>query len=131
MNLPELMLAGLIPTLAIVGLFLYLRRSIPQLVQNVLNDVGAQISETFSTPAVKHAMSIMGKQSGEVRADAALRNRVAEKAVEGSPLLGKALEYFDLSPIEGLQLLNDPLLQPIIQGFLKKGGQSGGSGSLP
>jgi len=39
-------------------------------------DIGKQFSEIFTKPAVKQAMSIMGKESGRVRHDAA-----AEKAL--------------------------------------------------
>lgn len=93
--------------------------AIGDLVQGALNDVGAQLEGIFKDPTVKKAYSILGKESGEVRHDSALRERVADKVLDQSPLAKKALEYFELTPMEGLQILNDPMLAPLIQGFLK------------
>ena len=122
MDVTELILASLIPTATIIiGLF-WIKRSIPKLMQNVLDDVGAQLSEIFANPTIKKAYSIMGKQSGEVRADDALRDKVADKIIEASPVVGKICEWLDIEPLEGLKLINDPLLAPMIQRFIQGGG---------
>ena len=108
-------------------------------IQAILDDVGASISETFEgtfkNPAVKNFMSQMGKKSGDVRADKALKERVADKALGNSILIKKACEYFGITALEGLELMQDPTFGPIIQGFIQKGGQgllsgigAGGSG---
>lgn len=100
------------------------QRSMPN-IDEVLNDVGIsigdQLKQIFENPTVKKAYSILGKQSGEVRADAALRNKAADKLLEGYPSIGFILDQLDLTPVEGLQLLKDPLIGPFIQGALQKG----------
>jgi len=107
----------------------------PELVQNVLTDIGEQLKTTFADPMVKRGMSIIAGKSGEVRADNALRAKVANKVVGESPVIEQILAYFDIDAVDGLKLLNDPLLAPIIQGFLsKKGGilaNPGQGGGLP
>lgn len=115
----------LTPLLTYALLKLYFNRTIPE----ILNDVGASIGEQFGElfgeifekPTVKQAMSLMGKKSGEVRANAALRNKAADKLLEGYPSIGFVLDQLDLTPVEGLQLLKDPLIGPFIQGALQKG----------
>lgn len=120
MNVPELILASLIPTIAFIIGILYLRRWIPTLLQQALTDVGSQINETMSAPVVKRAMSILGSKSGDVRADKALVSRVSGQIVGELPLLGKILEQFDITPEEGLKLINDPMIGPFIQNALAK-----------
>lgn len=107
------------------------QRSLPDLIQNVLNDVGEQITGMLKDPTVSRAMGIIGKRSGEVRADKASIEKVANKVFEASPLLEKALEYFDLTPIEGLRMLNDPLVGPLIQGVIQGGLNPSGLLSIP
>lgn len=115
--LNTILLGGLIILLATF------KRGLPDLLQGALNDVGEQLSGIFKEPQVKRAMSVLGKQSGEVRADKALKNRVADKALGQSVIVKKALDYFGLSALEGLELMQDPTFGPIIQGFIAKGGQ--------
>lgn len=124
-----LIVLNLIITLAFTVLVLRFFKRMPDLIQNVLNDVGAQLNEIFANPTIKKAYSIMGKQSGQVRADAALQNKVANKFVENSPVIKKALEVLDITPIEGLQLLNDPFLGPMIQSFMGLNQNPGNSGA--
>jgi len=111
---------------------LRLKASIPD-VEQILVDVGGSISEQlkeiFEGAPVKRAMSVLGKQSGEVRADKALKNRVAEKALGGNVLLKKALEYLDITPMEGLELMGDPTVGPVIRNLMA-GFQKGGSNLL-
>ena len=129
------MLQGLIACLSVVStvllafviMFLYkFKRSIPD-IQQILDDVGSSIGEQltgiFEKPIVKASMTQLGKKSGEFRADKALKTRVAEKALGQSIIVKKALEYFGLSPLEGIELMRDPTFGPIIQGFIAKGGQ--------
>ena len=101
-----------------------LQRSIPD-VQEVLDDVGTSIAEQlsglFEKPMVKRAMSTLGKQSGAVRADNALRDRAANKILESYPSINLVLDQLNMTPTEGLQLLNDPLIGPFIKGAISKG----------
>lgn len=127
----------LVPTAAIIIGFIYIKLTLPKLIQGVLNDVGNQLTETFAKPSVARAMGIIGAHGHESQSDNALREKVAEKVVSESPVIGKALEYFGISPVEGLKLMNDPLLAPLIQGFLNKtktlnlGGGNVEGGALP
>ena len=123
-----LIVLNLIVTLAFALYAVKAIKGIPNVIQTVLDDVGGQLNEIFANPTIKKAYSILGSQSGEVRADAALRNKVADKALESMPIARKLCEYFGITPIEGLQLMNDPLLQPIIAGFMKQGVKMMGPG---
>lgn len=113
--------------------FLYIfKREIPdveQILVDVGESIGEQISGVIEKPVVKASMSHLGKMSGEVRASAALKNKVAEKALGQNVLLKKALEYLDITPIEGLELLNDPTIGPTIRGLMANF-QSGIGGAL-
>lgn len=113
--------AGL--TLAL--LVLYVRKAIPSMLNSVAMGVSEHINEglkeTFASPNVKKAFTILGKQSGAVRADGALRNRVADQLIGKYPSINMILDQLDLTPIEGLQLINDPLIGPFIKGFMEKG----------
>lgn len=95
-----------------------LQRSLPD-IQEVLDDVGASIGEQLSSvlekPMVKRSMSVLGKESGKVRANDALKNRVADKIMSQRPFIKRVMEEFEISPIEGLQLLNDPDIGPFLQ----------------
>lgn len=108
----------------IVGLMKF-KRDIPLLLEDIAVSAGEQINEgikeTFANPNVKKAFTVLGKQSGVSRASEALRNKVAEKAMEGIPSLNLVLEQFDITPLEGMQLLRDPIVGPFIQGIIKKG----------
>ena len=114
--------------LTCVVLALYIKRNLPKILTDVAvgvsDDIRQGLEETFATPNVKKAFSILGKQSGEVRADAALVDRVAANVVKASPLLDMALKKFGISATEALTLANDPTIGPIIQGFLKGGTES-------
>lgn len=111
--------------LTLVLLALYIRRTLPVILEDVAVSAGEQITEglktTFADPNVKKAFSVLGKQSGEVRADDALRNKVADKIMEEVPSINYILEQLDLTPIEGLKLMQDPIIGPYIQGFIQKG----------
>lgn len=138
MSIQELIAASLIPTMAIILLILYIRRSIPNLMQNVLNDVGSQITDIIAEPNVKRAMSILGSKSGEVRADNALRTKAADAIVGQSPVIERILSEIDITPLEGLKLMNDPIFGPYIQTAIQKftegisgGGGSSNSGGIP
>jgi hypothetical protein len=89
--------------------------------QNVLDDVGGQLQEIFANPTIKKAYSILGNKSGEVRADKGLRNKVATKIIDQYPIVEKLLDQFDITAEEGLRLMQDPIIQPFIQGFLQNG----------
>ena len=101
--------------------------------------MGSTISALVKDPMVSRAMSTLGKKSGDVRANTALKNKVATKLVGQNLLLKKGLEYLGISPFEGLELMSDPTMGPMIQnvmGMLQKGagkalGGFGGGGSRP
>lgn len=109
---------------ALIIFLLKFKESMPD-IQQVLDDVGAsissQLSEIFSKPAVSKAMSVLGKKSGEVRANKALRNKAANALLGQYPSVGLILDQLDMTPVEGLQLMKDPLIGPIIQGALSGG----------
>lgn len=114
------------------------KRDIPD-IEQVLVDVGGSISEKlqeiFSDAPVKKAMGILGKHSGEARADAALQKKAASAIMDQFPGLNMVLDQFGMTPLEGVKLLRDPLIGPFIQnaigGFMKgaKGFSFGGGGS--
>ena len=126
--------------LVLIVLLMKFKRSIPD-IQTVLNDVGASIGEqlsgVFEKPAVSKAMSVLGKKSGQVRADSALRKKAANALVGQIPAAGLVLDQLGMTAEEGLQLLNDPMIGPLIQNMLQKGtggvqkmlGSFGGNGS--
>ena len=118
-----LIMANTALLLMLIVLLATFKRGLPDLLQGALNDVGSQLSEIFEKPQVKRAMSVLGKQSGDARASTALKNKVAEKALGQSVIVKKALDYFGLSALEGIELMQDPTFGPIIQGFIAKGGQ--------
>ncbi|GAI23449.1 unnamed protein product, partial [marine sediment metagenome] len=99
-------------------MFLYIfKRGLPDFAQvfdNLGGDISATFSEILAKPVVKASMSNLGSKSGEARASKALKNKVAEKALGQNVLLKKALEYLDITPIEGLELMGDPTMGPMI-----------------
>ena len=112
--------------LGLIVLLATFKRGLPDLLQGALNDVAEQFNEIFKNPAVSRAMSVLGSKSGEVRADKALKNKVAEKALGQNVLLKKALEYLDITPMEGIELMGDPTIGPVIKNLMagfSKGGQ--------
>ena len=115
-------------TLLLLGL--YVKRTLPGILEDVAVGAGESITEslkaTFETPNVKKAMSILGKQSGDVRADKALRNKAADAVMDMQPVIKMVLDKIGLSPLEGLQLLNDPTFGPMIQGFIQNIGKRKG-----
>jgi hypothetical protein len=124
---------------ALCVILLKFKRSIPD-IQQVLSDVGSSISEQlkeiFSDAPVKKAMGILGKHSGEARADNALRTKAADAIMGQFPGLQMVLDQFGLSPIEGVKLMNDPLFGPLImkglgaaKSALSKGIGGGGGSS--
>lgn len=109
---------------ALIAILLKFKQAIPD-IQQILDDVGHSISEQmtqiFEKPQVSRAMSVLGKQSGEVRATKALRNKAADGLLAQYPSIKMVLDQLDISPIEGLQLMNDPIVGPMIKGALAKG----------
>jgi hypothetical protein len=77
-------------------LTLYMRRTLNNILTEVGQDVGEQftaatqsigqqLKESFTDPNVKRAMSILGKQSGEVRLNAAAERDVANALLDQYP----------------------------------------------
>ena len=100
-----------------------LKRAIPS-IDEIVDTFVEQMEEVFSKPQIKRAMSLLGKQGAEVKASGALREKVADNIMSQYPAIGLILDQFGLSPLEGLQLLNDPIIGRWIRGFLE--GQAGG-----
>lgn len=105
--------------------------------QQIFDDFGEGIGKTFAEgvkdPMVKRAMTTLGAKSGEARASKALQKKVADKIVGQNVLLQKGLEYLDISSVEGLELMNDPTLGPVIRNMMAQiakgaGGLLGGGG---
>ena len=113
--------------------FLYIfKRSLPdfgQVFDNLGGDISAAFSEIVSKPVVKASMSQLGSKSGDVRAARALKKRVADTVVSKNILLKKGLEYLDISSVEGLELMADPTLGPVIRNVMASL-QDGASGLL-
>jgi len=141
----SLVVVNTILLVVMIVFLLKFKRSIPD-IQQVLNDVGGSITEQLAnifkegvqSPVVSKAMGILGKASGEVRADKATKKKVIDAVMEQQPGLSVILERIGISPEEGFSLLRDPTFGPIIQGFLAKGlgsigklaqGFDGGGGS--
>ena len=127
-----LQLVSIVLTASLI-MFLYIfKRSLPDFAQ-VFDNLGGDISATFkeivTNPTVKASFSNMGKQSGDIRAAKALKKRVADTVVSKNLLLKKGLEYLDISSVEGLELMADPTLGPIINNVMANL-QSGASGVL-
>ncbi|MBA7528935.1 hypothetical protein ES705_21139 [subsurface metagenome] len=99
---------------------------IEQILVDVGENIGEQLTGIFKDPMVKQSMSVMGKKSGEMRASTALKNKVAERALGQNVLLKKALDYLDITAIEGLELLNDPTIGPTIRGLMANFQQGAG-----
>lgn len=93
-------------------------------VQQAITDVASQISENFQavfeTPSVSRAMSVLGKKSGQVRAEQAVLNKFSENLPEIMPSMGFLADKLDMEPLEMVQLMNDPIVGPTIQKFLGK-----------
>lgn len=99
-------------------------KKVDETIQQAINDVSSQISENFQavfeTPSVQRAMSVLGKKSGQVRAEKAVLNKFSDNLPEIMPSLGILAEKLDMEPLEMMQLVNDPLVGPTIQKFLGK-----------
>ena len=145
MIVTSLVVVNTILLVVMIVFLLKFKRSIPD-IQQVLNDVGGSITEQLAnifkegvqSPVVSKAMGILGKASGEVRADKATKKKVIDAVMEQQPGLSVILERIGISPEEGFSLLRDPTFGPLIQGFLAKGfgsigklaqGFDGGGGS--
>ena len=116
-----LQLVSIVLTASLI-VFLYIfKRSLPdfrQVFDNLGGDISATFKEIVTNPTVKASFSNMGKQSGDVRAAKALKKRVADTVVSKNILLKKGLEYLDISSVEGLELMADPTLGPVIRNVM-------------
>lgn len=141
MNVIQLQVATIVLVLflQIVTSFFFIRRvdqyksEVEACTQQAIVDVAEQISGTLvaslNDPMTKRAMSILGKQSGVVRAEKATLDKFNEALPNMIPSLGIIGEQLGMEPLEMLQLLNDPLVGSILQGFLGGGGGGGASGN--
>ncbi len=127
-----LQLVSIVLTASLI-MFLYIfKRGLPdfqQIFDNFGGDISATFKEIVTNPTVKASFSNMGKQSGDVRAARALKKRVADTVVNKNVLLKKGLEYLDISSVEGLELMADPTLGPVIRNVMASL-QDGASGLL-
>ncbi|MBA7530986.1 hypothetical protein ES705_23197 [subsurface metagenome] len=101
--------------------------------QQIFDDFGGSIGETFEglvkDPMVSRSMSVLANKGGDVRAARALKKRVADTIVSKNVLLKKGLEYLDISSEEGLELMADQTLGPVIRNVMGSL-QDGASGLL-
>lgn len=127
-----LQLVSIVLTASLI-MFLYIfKRSLPDFAQvfdNLGGDISAAFTDIVSQPVVKASMSQLGSKSGDVRAAKALKKRVADTVVSKNILLKKGLEYLDISSEEGLELMADQTLGPVIRNVMA-GLQDGASGFL-
>ncbi len=127
-----LQLVSIVLTASLI-VFLYIfKRSLPdfgQIFDTLGGDISATFKEIVTNPTVKASFSNMGKQGGDVRAAKALKKRVADTVVSKNILLKKGLEYLDISSVEGLELMADPTLGPVIRNVMGSL-QDGASGLL-
>ena len=126
---------SLITTVMVACLIIFLykfQRSLPdfgQVFDNLGGDISAAFTEIVSKPVVKASMSQLGAKSGDVRAAKALKKKVADTIVSKNLLLKKGLEYLDISSEEGLELMADQTLGPVIRNVMASL-QDGASGFL-
>lgn len=78
------------------------------------------IESTLSKPAVSKAMGILGKRSGEVRANDAAFNKVADFVVNSDPIVKTIVDQVGIDPTTALGLLSDPRIKNIL-GLLGSG----------
>jgi hypothetical protein len=101
--------------------------------QQVFDEFGGSMGEAFSNfakdPMVSRSMSVLSQKSGDARTAKALKKRVADTIVSKNLLLKKGLEYLDISSVEGLELMADPTLGPVIRNVMASL-QDGASGLL-
>lgn len=124
----QLSLSVILTSLVTLGLLaLYMRRTIPKILQDVGADIGEQFKEIFVDPNVSRAMSIIGKKSGQVRHDAAAENALAEGLLNNvAPEIRMILDKIDPELINkygpetilGLAAKYGPLIQRFLPGGL-------------
>ena len=72
--------------MSVVLLTIIWKRKLPNLIQQVLDDVsgsfGEQVKLVFADPNVKKAFTILGNQSGEVRGLKAVENQISSAVLE-------------------------------------------------
>lgn len=95
-----------------------LESRLPEILESVGLSVAEQIkdmiSEQFLNPNVKRFFSHIGTEGGEVKTDKALQKRVANTLLEQYPAAGIILDKLNITPVEALKLMNDPLIGPRI-----------------
>lgn len=120
--LETLLIVVLTALLTVVMLALYIKRTLPGILLDVAKGAGESITErlqeTFESPNMQRAMSILGQKSGDVRATKALRNKAANAIMDQMPGINMIMSKIGISPLEGVQLMNDPLFGPMIKGMI-------------
>lgn len=125
----ELIIAIACQIMAIIALFIYVdRRYLPNLIQNVIDDVSEEFKSTFAEPNVKKAFSILGKQSGDARSVRAVQDNIATNVIDqqlgGLKMIAGQLgfdvdemieQYGATSVLQGIQQF-----LPMVKGFLPK-----------
>lgn len=119
-----ILVANTIMLACLVLVFVKIKRNLPDF-QQIFDDLGGSIGEQFQIlfekPSVSKAMSVLGKASGDKRADAALRKKAAESVIGQYPAAGFVLKQMGMTPLEGIKLINDPMIGPMIQKFMANG----------
>lgn len=84
-------------------------------ITEVAEDIGENFKQVFSDPNVKRAFSILGSQSGVVRAEKATIEQFNENAANLFPALGIVGERLGMEPSKLMQLWNDPMIGPTLK----------------
>lgn len=76
--LQSIVIIGATSVVTCTLLALYLRRTIPKILDNVGEDIASTFKEIFADPMAKRAMSILGTTSGASRRESGAENALAE-----------------------------------------------------
>ena len=105
---------------AITTLFIQkLESKLPEILESVGLSVAEQIrdmiKQEFLNPNVKRFFSHIGTEGGEVKTNKALVSRVSNTILDQYPAAKMVLDRLNITPEEGLTLLNDPTVGPLIR----------------
>ena len=141
--LTSLLSAGIVSVVLFTGLHLFKKQ-----LWDVVDSIGEMFASTISTPAVSKAMGILGKKSGESRANSAIVDQLASDVLSGPKFSAMKMgasalginidEYIEdhgaVGTLQGLQTIAGALgidINQIIGGGMGEltGGSSGGQGN--
>jgi len=91
MNVGELVLTIFLQSIIVAGLFYAFYRTLSKRLEMTFEELGGLFGDIFEKPNVKRAMTILGKQSGAVRANQATVNDMATQIISGPKFAGLKL----------------------------------------